>query len=369
MSRIARYLVFMAVFICGGGAAWAISGGIQDASTAASTCSACHVSALGNRTSTARVCTGTNTTCTSDSPTSTVVKGRAQAYTASLTLQGADGRTLGGFNLSATGGTLSETSSVVRTITGLVAMDTQLTHPSPTSKSVDVITWPFTWTAPSVTADTTQDLRMCAQPVDGDGGADNGDGPPDCVVHTVTLENNATPVITTIPDQTHNVGSNYAFDVSATDTNGGEGSGEFTYSLTQRPSVTMTINATTGVIDWSSGNLIVGTHTVTVTATDLSGASDSATFLLTINPQFTLTVVKAGTGSGTVTSSPAGITCGSTCSAPFASGTSVTLTATADGGSTFAALTGGGCNGTSTCTVSMTQARNITATLTFSRSR
>ena len=84
----------------------------------------------------------------------------------------------------------------------------------------------------------------------------------------------------------------------------------------------------------------------------------TATFI----PQFTLTVVKAGTGSGTVTSSPAGITCGSTCSALFDSGTSVTLTATADSGTTFAALTGGGCSGTSTCTVSMTQARNVTAT-------
>ena len=61
---------------------------------------------------------------------------------------------------------------------------------------------------------------------------------------------------------------------------------------------------------------------------------------------FTLTVVKAGTGSGTVTSSPAGITCGSTCSALFASGTSVTLTATADSGSTFAGWSGEGCSGT-----------------------
>jgi len=39
-----------------------------------------------------------------------------------------------------------------------------------------------------------------------------------------------------------------------------------------------------------------------------------------------LTVSKAGTGSGTVTSSPSGINCGTTCVAPFASGTHVTLT-------------------------------------------
>ena len=35
----------------------------------------------------------------------------------------------------------------------------------------------------------------------------------------------------------------------------------------------------------------------------------------------TLAVTKTGTGSGTVASSPSGITCGSTCSAPYTSGT------------------------------------------------
>ena len=42
----------------------------------------------------------------------------------------------------------------------------------------------------------------------------------------------------------------------------------------------------------------------------------------------TLTVTKAGNGTGTVTSTPPGISCGSTCSAIF--GGVVTLTATAD---------------------------------------
>jgi len=41
-----------------------------------------------------------------------------------------------------------------------------------------------------------------------------------------------------------------------------------------------------------------------------------------------LTVTRAGTGSGTVTSSPAKIDCGATCSASFPSGTVVSLTAT-----------------------------------------
>ena len=74
-----------------------------------------------------------------------------------------------------------------------------------------------------------------------------------------------------------------------------------------------------------------------------------------------LTVTKAGAGSGTVTSSPSGINCGSICSANYSSGTSVTLTAATASGSTFGGWSGA-CTGTGTCTVSMTAARSVTAT-------
>ena len=77
---------------------------------------------------------------------------------------------------------------------------------------------------------------------------------------------------------------------------------------------------------------------------------------------FTLTVNKSGTGSGTVTSAPAGINCGATCSGPYNSGASVVLTATAASGSTFAGWSGGGCTGTGTCTVTMSAATTVTAT-------
>jgi hypothetical protein len=80
---------------------------------------------------------------------------------------------------------------------------------------------------------------------------------------------------------------------------------------------------------------------------------------------FTLSVSKAGAGSGTVSSAPSGVNCGSTCSASFASGTSVTLTAAAASGSTFAGWSGA-CSGTSSCTVSMTAARSVTATFNSS---
>jgi hypothetical protein len=54
-------------------------------------------------------------------------------------------------------------------------------------------------------------------------------------------------------------------------------------------------------------------------------------------PPVGLTVIKRGTGGGTVTSSPAGIDCGATCSGNFASGSLVTLTATPDPGASFPA--------------------------------
>jgi hypothetical protein len=74
-----------------------------------------------------------------------------------------------------------------------------------------------------------------------------------------------------------------------------------------------------------------------------------------------LTVSKSGTGSGIVTSSPAGIDCGSTCSASFAGGEKVTLTATADSGSLFIGWSGA-CSGTNTsCEVTMDAVRSVNA--------
>lgn len=82
-------------------------------------------------------------------------------------------------------------------------------------------------------------------------------------------------------------------------------------------------------------------------------------------PGTSLTVTKAGTGSGTVTSSPSGINCGSTCSANYSGGTSVTLTAAVANGSTFAGWSGA-CTGAGICTVLMTAARSVTATFNTS---
>ena len=81
-------------------------------------------------------------------------------------------------------------------------------------------------------------------------------------------------------------------------------------------------------------------------------------------PTWLLTVSRQGTGTGAVSSQPDGIQCGTDCSEAWASGRSVTLTALADRGSRFAGWNGD-CTGTTTCTVSMTAARNVTATFTL----
>jgi hypothetical protein len=78
----------------------------------------------------------------------------------------------------------------------------------------------------------------------------------------------------------------------------------------------------------------------------------------------TLTVgSNPGSGSGTVTSSPAGISCGATCAATFNNNTLVTLTAAPAAGSVFAGWSGGGCSGASTtCNVVMSADQTVTAT-------
>ncbi|MEX0972951.1 MAG: hypothetical protein WDZ46_06800 [Solirubrobacterales bacterium] len=79
-------------------------------------------------------------------------------------------------------------------------------------------------------------------------------------------------------------------------------------------------------------------------------------------PVHELVVSRDGTGSGTVTSSPSGIDCGSDCQQSFDEGTTVTLTAVADANSTFAGWTG--CDSTSgeECTVTIGSETEVAAT-------
>jgi Divergent InlB B-repeat domain len=122
--------------------------------------------------------------------------------------------------------------------------------------------------------------------------------------------------------------------------------------------VTLTAKPATGstFTGWSAPCEGTGTCTVTITAATTVTANFGGG-----TTNFALTVTEAGSGTGTVTSTPAGINCMPTCSASFASGTQVTLTATPATGSTFTGWSAP-CEGTGTCTVTITAATAVTAT-------
>jgi secreted trypsin-like serine protease len=98
--------------------------------------------------------------------------------------------------------------------------------------------------------------------------------------------------------------------------------------------------------------------TVPMTQSRSVTAEFSAT---TPTPTHTLVVSTGGTGSGTVTSAPAGINCGSDCSENYDEGTEVALAASATSDSTFGGWSGA-CSGTGPCNVSMDGDRSVTAT-------
>jgi hypothetical protein len=128
-----------------------------------------------------------------------------------------------------------------------------------------------------------------------------------------------------------------------------------------------------GTVVTLSANPAVGSDFTGWTGEGCSGTGDcvvtmdaarSVTATFTLKTE-TLNVSKDGTGSGSVSSSPAGITCGATCSAGFDYGTVVTLTATPNTSSDFTGWTGEGCSGTGDCVVTLDQARSVTATFTL----
>lgn len=116
-----------------------------------------------------------------------------------------------------------------------------------------------------------------------------------------------------------------------------------------------------------SPSFLEGPHTLYVRARDsLSRWSDARWQGFTVMQvsTYTLTITKAGTGNGTVTSSPAGIDCGTDCSENYTGDTSVTLTATPDGGSTFAGWRDP-CSGTGPCTLTLDGAKTAVAIFTI----
>jgi len=112
----------------------------------------------------------------------------------------------------------------------------------------------------------------------------------------------------------------------------------------------------------SSSNYQQQTTGVQVTNISSYSSYSTATFGVLL-PTYTLTILKNGTGAGTISSSPIGITCGTDCSEDYTSGMTVTLTATPNATSTFAGWSGA-CSGVSNCIVTMSASKSVTATFT-----
>jgi hypothetical protein len=131
------------------------------------------------------------------------------------------------------------------------------------------------------------------------------------------------------------------------------------YSYGARVTLTAMPAVGSSFVSWSGGGCSgAGTCVVTLTA--------PTTVTATFNQaQFPLTVNRTGNGSGTVTSNPSGVVCGSDCTEVFTYGASVALVATPDAGSTFAGWSGGGCSGTGVCVVTVTAATTVTATFSL----
>lgn len=128
------------------------------------------------------------------------------------------------------------------------------------------------------------------------------------------------------------------------------------YNSVLSVTLTATPNPDSTFTGWSGAGCS-GTGTCTVTTN--THAEVTATFEI---KTYQLTILKAGTGSGTVTSGDGKVSCGSDCEEIYTHGTPVTLTATPDTGFAFAGWSGSGCTGTGTCTVTMDGPKTVTAT-------
>jgi hypothetical protein len=127
-----------------------------------------------------------------------------------------------------------------------------------------------------------------------------------------------------------------------------------TTSVDQGTQVTLT--PTAGVLASWSGGGCTGTDPCVVTMD--ADTSITATFASGL----ALTITPAGTGTGTVTSSPAGIACPPTCTANFAIGANVTVTqSTTDANTRVGGWSGGGCTANAPCIVKVDTAKTVTS--------
>ena len=126
-----------------------------------------------------------------------------------------------------------------------------------------------------------------------------------------------------------------------------------------------------GVVTFTVPSLALGTHNLQALYSGDAGyeASASPVFTQVVNPLplYPLTVNTTGSGSGTVISLPAGLACSLSCTANFTAGTVVTLTATANTGSTFTGWSGAVLTTTNPLVLTLDASKVLTATFSTYR--
>ncbi|MCW5808403.1 MAG: Ig-like domain-containing protein, partial [Deltaproteobacteria bacterium] len=145
------------------------------------------------------------------------------------------------------------------------------------------------------------------------------------------------------------------------------GSGNISNAVSLPVGATLTYTVDASIIAGTGTSSVVNTATVTATgsSTDPDSTNNTAVDTNTIGELFTLAVSKLGTAAaGAISSTPSAIDCGASCtssSARFLDGSQVILTASPIPGASFLGWSGA-CSGTqTTCTVTMTGAKNVFA--------
>ncbi|MBX3748069.1 MAG: hypothetical protein KF833_22405 [Verrucomicrobiae bacterium] len=136
------------------------------------------------------------------------------------------------------------------------------------------------------------------------------------------------------------------------------------------PRLTVQRDQVNVVISWTGTGTLESAPTVTGPWEPVATAANPhrmeqpvGTAWFRIRQSHLVTLLRAGTGSGTVRSTPAGLDCGATCEQVFAAGTTLTLRAEPDAGSSFEGWSGD-CSGTGDCDIALDQPRTVTATFT-----
>ncbi|MBA3403820.1 MAG: PQQ-dependent sugar dehydrogenase, partial [Gemmatimonadaceae bacterium] len=120
-----------------------------------------------------------------------------------------------------------------------------------------------------------------------------------------------------------------------------------------------------GIATLTTSELAPGLHLLKArfapSGPEFLGSASGLSHFVSAPATYPIDVTLAGSGGGTVSSSPAGIACPTTCIASFRNGEAVTLAAAPNTTSMFVGWSGA-CTGTGSCTVTVDTAASVTAT-------